>query len=284
MSVFLIDRREPELVRRIDALQTELARLPETSSVESSFEPRMPTAWKIPRGSRAESVHVWRQPPKGPAKGAAGVWVSATKTQHLPLGRAASTWWWLPPVIWPNEEKDFADILEIILKRGGKRFVLNAPWQTALMGRKRREMELWAGPFANVANPLAFQTLRDMGFDGAYVSTELSGQELLGLPRQSPLPLGIVTHGLWPLGISRTLTQDLKSCEPLQSPKGETAFTTRYGQNYWIYPNWELDLREKEEELARAGYRHLVHLREPFPKHIERKERGCVFNWDIGIL
>lgn len=284
MSVFLIDRREPELSSRIAALDAELRRIPEVEAPESGFEPSRPKAYKAPRGTRAESVHIWRQPPKGPAKGAAGVWVSATKTQHLPLGRAASTWWWLPPVIWPNEEKDFADILEIILKRGGKRFVLNAPWQTGLIGRKRREMELWAGPFCNVASPLALEKLQSMGFDGAVVSPELSGEEIMALPRQSPLPLGIVTAGLWPLGISRTMSQDVKACEPLSSPKGEVCFMTRYGQNFWIYPNWELDLTAKEEDLSRAGYLHLVHLREPMPKSVERNERGCVFNWEIGVL
>ncbi|GFK96068.1 putative protease YdcP [Fundidesulfovibrio magnetotacticus] len=284
MSVFLIDRREPELMRRIQGLEDKLRKLPDAPAPESTFEPVMPKPFKLARGVKPESVHIWRQPPKGPAKGAAGVWVSATKTQHLPLGRAASTWWWLPPVVWPNEEKDFLDILEIILKRGGKRFVLNAPWQLGLMGRKRREMLLWSGPFANVTNVLALGKLRDMGFDGAVVSPELSGAELLALPKQSPLPLGIVTHGLWPLGVSRTMTQDVKSCEPIVSPKGEICFVTRYGQNFWIYPNWEMDLREKEEELARAGYVQLIHLREPMPASIERKERGGVFNWDIGVL
>jgi putative protease len=284
MNVFLIDRREPDLVRRVEALEAELRRIPELEAPESSFEPAAPKPAKLPRGARAESIHVWRQPPKGPAKGAAGVWVSATKTQHLPLGRAASTWWWLPPVIWPNEEKDFADILEIILKRGGKRFVLNAPWQTGLMGRKRREMELWAGPFCNIANPLALESLRKMGFDGAVVAPELSGEEYLSLPRKSPLPLGVVTHGLWPLGISRTISQDIKACEPIVSPKGEVCFMTRYGQNFWIYPNWELNLLDKEEALAKAGYLHLIHMREPMPKTVEKNERGFVFNWDIGVL
>ncbi|MBI4805896.1 MAG: U32 family peptidase [Desulfovibrio sp.] len=284
MSVFLIDRREPELVKRINALEDELLRIPEIDSVESSFEPTFAKPFRAPRGVRAESVHVWRQPPKGPAKGVAGVWVSATKTQHLPLGRAASTWWWLPPVIWPNEEKDFLDIVEIILKRGGKRFVLNAPWQIGILGRKRREMLMWAGPFCNVANPLALGKLRDMGFDGAVVSPELSGEDILHLPRVSPLPLGVVTHGLWPLGISRTMTPDVKSCEPIVSPKGEICFVTRYGQNHWMYPNWELDLSEKEETLVKAGYLQIIHMREPMPKTIERKERGGMFNWEIGII
>ncbi|WP_243310755.1 peptidase U32 family protein [Fundidesulfovibrio agrisoli] len=283
MSVFLIDRREPELMRRIEALQAQLDKIPELDSVESKYAPVMPKPYKPARGERCESVHIWRQPPKGPAKGAAGVWVSATKTQHLPLGRAASTWWWLPPVIWPNEEKDFADILEVILKRGGKRFVLNAPWQVGLL-RKRREMELWAGPFCNVSNPLALSMLKDMGFDGAIISPELSGEEVMSLPKRSPLPLGVVTFGLWPLGISRTLSQDIKSCEPLTSPKGEICFATRYGQNFWIYPNWELDLTEKEDSLCKAGFMQMIHMREPLPKGMERKDRGCVFNWDIGVL
>jgi len=284
LSVFLIDRREPELMRRINALEAQLQKIPEIVTPESSFEPKSPKPLKLPRTAHARSVHIWRQPPKGPAKGEAGVWVCAVKTQHLPLGRAASAWWWLPPVIWPNEEKDFQNILEIILKRGGKRFVLNAPWQTAILGRKRREMELWAGPFCNITSPLALAKLADMGFDGAIIGPELAGQDILRLPKLSPLPLGIVTYGLWPLGISRTMSPDVKACEPITSPKGEVAFTLRYGQNYWIYPNWELDLQNKEESLAKAGYQQLIHLREPFPKTVEKKERGGLFNWDIDVL
>ncbi|GAB6036429.1 peptidase U32 family protein [Fundidesulfovibrio butyratiphilus] len=284
MLAFLIDRREPELVTRVRALEQELDKLPDPGSIESSFEPKAPAPAKLPRGARTESIHVWRQLPSGPSRGAAGVWVSATKTQHLPLGKAGMVWWWMPPVVWPNEEKDFQDILEIILKRGGKKFVLNAPWQTALLGRKRREMELWAGPFCNTANILALDALKSLGFDGAVVSPELSGEEILGLPKKSPLPLGVVTHGYWPLGVSRTMTQEVKSCEPIASPKGEICWVTRYGQNFWIYPNWEIDLHDKEAELTKAGYLHLIHMREPLPKSILQKDRGGLFNWEVGLL
>lgn len=284
MSVFLIDRRESELTRRIDTLRSEMQLLPEPEATESAFEPRMPAIYKRPRNSRPDEIHVWRQFPKGPAKGSAGYWVSAVKTQHLPLGRANTTWWWLPPVIWPNEEKDHLDILDLILKRGGKRFVLNAPWQVGLLGRKRREMELWAGPFCNTANAAALEQLAKMGFDGAVVSPELSGDDLMALPKQSPLPLGIVTRGFWPLGITRTMAQELKTCEPITSPKGEQAWMTRYGQNYWLYPNWEVDLGDKAFDLGKAGYMHIIHMREPLPKSIEQKERGGLFNWEIDVL
>jgi putative protease len=135
-----------------------------------------------------------------------------------------------------------------------------------------------------VDNPLALHRLKSMGFDGAIIGPELSGKDILGLPNKSPLPLGIVTHGLWPLGISRTMSTDVKACEPITSPMGEVSFVTRYGQNFWIYPNWDLDLREKEELLAKVGYLQLIHLREPFPKNMEKKERGCLFNWELDVL
>ena len=78
------------------------------------------------------------------------------------------------------------------------------------------------------------------------------------------------------------MTPDVKSCEPIVSPKGEICFVTRYGQNHWMYPNWELDLSEKEELLVKVGYLQIIHMREPMPKTIERKERGGMFNWEIG--
>jgi putative protease len=284
LPVFLIDRREPELLKRLETLGKELEGIEEPPALEADFNPVMPKPAKRPRTARPECIHVWRQMPKGPAKGAAGCWVTTVKTQHLPLGRASNLWWWLPPVIWPNEEKDYFEILELILKRGGERFVLNSPWQVGLFSHKRRDMRLWAGPFCNTANALALEALGGLGFDGAVVSPELAGQDILSLPGQSPLPLGIVTNGFWPLGISRTMTQEIKSCEPVTSPKGEVCWATRYGQNYWLYPNWELDLSPQEQELAKAGYVQNIHMREPLPKSVEQNTRGCVFNWEVGLL
>jgi putative protease len=93
-----------------------------------------------------------------------------------------------------------------------------------------------------------------------------------------------VVEGAWPLGISRTISPEIKTCQPLASPKGEVCWAVRYDQNYFIYPNWRLDLFPHREALIGAGYEMFVCLREPQPKEIPVRERQGLFNWETGLL
>ncbi|MFZ5812653.1 MAG: U32 family peptidase [Thermodesulfobacteriota bacterium] len=281
--VFLIDRRSPELARILENMEAELAAVPEreAAGVEVSIKP--PKPYRPARRVAPAVVNVWRHPDLTKEKGALGVWVSLSRAHNLPLGRAKSTWWWLPPVIWPNEESEFAGLVELLLSRGAERFVANAPWQRALFPKDVKAV-LWAGPFCNIANPMALLALKSLGFSGAMVSPELSGEDLLSLPSKSPLPLGLVVEGAWPLGISRTISPEIKTCQPLASPKGEVCWAVRYDQNYFIYPNWRLDLFPHREALIGAGYEMFVCLREPQPKEIPVRERQGLFNWETGLL
>ena len=217
-------------------------------------------------------------------QGAFGVWVSTKRAQNLPLGRAAKVWWWLPPVVWPDEESEFVSLVAAIVSRGGKKFVLNAPWQTGLFPPEAKGLEYWAGPFCNIANPLALAELARVGFAGAIVSPELSGEDILALPALSPLPLGLVVRGAWPLGLSRVLSGEVKTCLPLVSPKEEGLWAVKYDRTYWIYPNWEMDLLQYREALIKAGYGLFVDLREPLPRDVPRRERTSRFNWEVGLL
>ena len=126
-----------------------------------------------------------------------GLWLSPEAVRGVPDRRQPRAWWWLPPVIFPDEEPECRSLLEIICNRGGRTFVVNAPWRVALFG-ERRDLTLWAGPFCNLANPLALESAAALGLAGAIVSPELSGDEYLMLPRHSPIPLGIVIGGNWP--------------------------------------------------------------------------------------
>ncbi|MBU1247560.1 MAG: U32 family peptidase, partial [Proteobacteria bacterium] len=113
---------------------------------------------------------------------------------------------------------------------------------------------------------------------------ELSRDEVLSLPRQSPLPLGFVTSGLWPLGISRILAEAVQTEEPYLSPHRESLFVKPYGQNNWIFPGWELDFSKERKELERAGYRIFVTLQERWPKKVHPADRTSNFNWDNQLL
>ena len=261
--VFLIDRREPGLLQKLRPLEEELAKIPERKPMPETFAATLP---KPRKAGRQEPLYisVWRHPDMHKEKGAFGVWVSTKRAHNLPLGRAGSVWWWLPPVVWPDEESEFVSLLEAMVSRGGKRFVLGAPWQTGLFPAKARKgLEFWAGPFCNVANPLALAELGRIGFAGAIVSPELSGADLLALPALSPLPLGVVARGAWPLGLSRALSGEVKTCQTVLSPKEEGLWAVKYDRTYWLYPNWEVDLSKHGQELAKAGYTLFIDLREP---------------------
>jgi putative protease len=201
-------------------------------------------------------------------------------------GPGPALWWWLPPVIWPGgrgeEEDRWRSAVAARLAEGERRFVLNAPWQLALFPDPAAA-DLWAGPFCNAANPLTLWVLKEMGFAGAVVSPELSRADYLDLGRESPLALGIVFRGHWPLCISRTLSADLKTDTAFESPRGEAAWAVSHGPNVWVYPNWIVDLRSKQDELVAAGYRLFVHLEEPLPGGVGLKDRPGLWNWDLTL-
>ena len=156
-------------------------------------------------------------------------------------------------------------------RRQARRFVLNTPWQAALF-RDLRGVDLWAGPFCNPANALALQTLAEMGFAGAFVSPELGREDYLQLPRNSPLPLGFVLSGCWPLCVSRFVADNFKVETLFCQPKDEQAWVKRYGANYWVYPDWKIDFVAFKGELQRAGYALFVHLMEVLPPEIKLKK------------
>ena len=122
-----------------------------------------------------------------------------------------------------------------------------------------------------------------MGFGGVIVSPELSREEFLMLPKQSPLPLGVVVSGYWPLAVARTLAEGFKPGQSFKSPKGEPAWVKKNGSDYWIYPNWELDLRVHKKALHKAGYTLFVNLVEPLPKGVKMKKRKGLWNWDTKL-
>lgn len=278
--VFLVDRRERELEALLSDLRDALQ--PGQETRESSF------ATTLPRPIRAKGkireMDVWRMlPARLGTKSEQAVWLLPGVERKISRHIFGRLWWWLPPVIWPDEEKNWQDCLANMVRLGARQFVLNAPWQQGLFADAGR-LELWAGPMCNVANPLALQKLADMGFAGAFVSPELNREGFLELPALSPLPLGVTVKGLYPLCVSRIRSDKLREREPLQSPKGEEFWSRTFGNLVWTFPNWELDLSEKWAELSKAGYSVLTRLHEPVPERITVKDRKGLWNWDISML
>lgn len=282
---FLIDRREPELMQLLAGMEKELAARPEPPEKEaSSFHPK---AFHAPRIEKRTELNVFRSLPRGQARGGkaaeTGIWLERSALLDTPRPVTGRIWWWLPPVLWPNEEERYRKLVAEARERGARIFVLNAPWQAGFFADKNG-LRLIGGPFCNMASAYTASQYAALGMEATFVSPELSGAELLSLPRQSPVPLGIVMGGFWPLGLTRILAEEVRLEEPILSPRGEVAFVRKIGGNHWIYPGWELDLSAHRKELEQAGYALYAALREPWPKFLEVAPRTSVFNWDQGLL
>ena len=276
--VFLTDRREKALETRM--ADVEASASPLKSICTSRFKAVRPRPAE--NRTRPMEVRVSRTPSRASGRNPVGIWLSETAAANIGKSAGIGTWIWLPPVIWPDDETRVAGLLRQCLENGARRFVLNAPWQMALFNRPEG-LNLWAGPFCNAANALCLDTLKTLGFGGAFVSPELGESDILCLCRRSPLPLGIVLSAHWPLCISRTLAEDMKLRVPFDSPRGEQAWADRHGPDYWIFPNWKLDITEKRTLLQRAGIRMFAHLDEPVPPAVTIKKRPGLWNWKIGL-
>jgi putative protease len=278
--VFLTDRRERPLAGMIAELQGSLGQSAASLNRISKFKPALPAV--VSRKPKFQEITVYRSLPKTLARGRTGLWLTSQVIKKISGPAAARIWWWLPPVIWPANERAVNDDVRAAVQSGARYFVLNAPWQTSFF-KTPQDFHLWAGPFCNLANPLALATIESMGFRGAIVSPELGSEDFLQLPQQSPIPLGIVAIGNWPLCVARSAARELQLDKPFASPKGEQAWITRYGPDYWIFPNWLLDLGEQKMALQKAGYTLFVKLMEPLPKSVKLKKRKGLWNWDTKL-
>lgn len=279
-SVFLVDRREKELKVLLANLERELGEIEKDKGPETRFSPKLPR--KAKKRSLAVELQVFREVGRRVREGAAGLWLGKDIPPGIRPQMFSKIWWWLDPAIWPSSEGDMKRSVDRILKKGGRNFVLNAPWQVGFF-QVPKSVNLWAGPFCNISNGLAVGALEKLGFSGAVVSPELGQKDFLALPKESPLPLGIVLSGHWPVCISRTLSENIDTNKPFASPKGEQAWVRKYGDNYWVYPNWKLDIRDKRSMLQMAGYALFVHLNEFVPGSVHLKKRPGMWNWDIGL-
>lgn len=282
--VFLIDRREPELMRLVGEWQKRLdackGKKPQPEDftfamprpVRSRKRPDMVLRSSLPTGtetrrSRDTVVALWLSP-KSVRE------VSRTVTPNMA--------WWLPPVIWPNEIDLWGRIINEACRNGARHFVCNAPWQARLF--EGRDADLVAGPFCNAANAFSLAAFAKLGFSAAFVSPELTRADFLALPAQSPLPLGVVLAGYWPMGIARHEPTGIKDDSPFHSPKGEGFWIRKYGQNTWVYPTWPLDISAHRPELVAAGYSFFARMEEYPPKGAEPGSRPGLFNWEGDLL
>ena len=278
--VFLTDRKAPAMVDKIASLKAELDRIKAPNQKPLSIRLKKPIT-AIRKWALIDEF-VFRKKPVRMKSGRIGCWIRPDGTDLPAKGHAKSMSWWLPPVVWPSDENEMVQSVQRILKAGGRRFVLNSPWQISLFPNIT-SLELWAGPFCNLGNEMAIETIADLRFTGAIVSPELGKQGILSMPAKCSLPLGLVIYGSWPLCISRIPPPQIKPELPFRSPKAEVGWTTQYGFDFWIYPGWRLDLKRHRKALIQAGYRFFIYLMEPIPDRVRLKKRSGLWNWDIGL-
>lgn len=280
--VYLIDRRTPELIESLKILEAELSQIEQTKirPAHENFQLPNQKKQKIKKTKPVELFLGRSKPKSAVPRSENGVWLSSRGYSVRPSPR---DWLWLDPVIFPDEENICISAVTRALKKGAKRFVLNAPWQLSLFKNPNR-LELWAGPYCNLTNSLSINMLESYGFKGAFVSPELDKDNFLSLPAHSKLPLGAVISGNWPLGVSRIISNELKLNQAFISPMGETAWASKHGNCYYIYPNWILDLKSQQKQMADAGYTVFAHIREAIPKGIKLKKRAGLWNWNLKLL
>jgi putative protease len=278
--VFLIDRREPILAEKIEALEQQLG--PDKGPLDqaSSFSLRLSPG--SPKKPHVRFMHVLRKPGPRMRKTSLALWLDLERSIEPNLDEPVHTWWWLPPVIWPDDESRWRELVGLRLRAGARRFVLNAPWQLSLF-RRPSGLNLWAGPFCNIANPLAVRSFKMMGGQGVIASPELGQRDLEALAAKSVLPLGLVVSGFWPFCVSRTMAGNFKANRAFTSPKGEDGWVRHHDGLYWVYPNWQVNLRAHQDQLQRFGFRLFVHLDEPVPRDVQIKKRPGLWNWSHGL-
>jgi len=278
--VFLIDRKDPLLIKKIKALQSEL---PLYNNGQSSLfmaknhlqSPKRPLG--VFRNTM--DITVVRHIKGGSHRRQFGAWLNRKNVETLSNKMVSNIWWWLPPVIWPNNERQWEKRIASVIKLGAKRFIVNAPWQAGLFNMSKSQV--WAGPFCNISNTYEIKLLAQYKFSGIIVSPELTKADFLLIAQNSQLPLGIVISGLWPLTVSRIPPAEIRPNQPFMSPKGEMSWYCLYDdQLHWVFPNWRIDLKDIKHLLIKAGFYMFFELHEPVPKAVDIKMRPGIWNWE----
>ncbi|MFP4399823.1 MAG: U32 family peptidase [Desulfonatronovibrio sp.] len=278
LPVFLIDRQEKELLGLISDLEKQMDKHA-VKPCQSSFSYQ--TARPAKSRPKTTFLEVFRYPPKVRAN--IGMQLSLDPVIRPKLKPFKSSWYFLPPVIWPDAEEKWHELISYLQKNRAVNFVLGSPWQLGLFDQTRK-LNLWAGPFCNITNQAHLKVLKDMGFAGAVLSPELSRDDYLKLGSLASIPVGMIIQGLWPVCVSRTFAREARPIAVFESPKKEIFWTARHDENYYTFPNWEINLTGHEDELRRAGFSLFLRTKEPLPKKMELKERPGLWNWNQGLL
>jgi len=278
--VFLIDRKDPSLMEKIKAFSDQLPCIKnEQTSEFHHTNKRIISKRSLGIYRNTLDINVYRKIDGGNNRRQFGAWLSRNNVEKTSKKMISNIWWWLPPVIWPEHEKQWEKRISHVWKNGARRFVANAPWQAGFFNTSK--CKLWAGPFCNISNTNEIKLLENNKFSGVIICPELTKHDILSIPTRVELPLGIVISGFWPLSISRIPPAEIRPNQVFMSPKGEASWYSTYDDHlHWIFPNWRIDLMPFKHLLVKAGYYMFVDLRETVPKTVDIKARPGLWNWE----
>ncbi len=288
--VFLIDRKEPQLVDRIKALKTkwlEFKKNKKRSTYQDNIKGFVLHTDIRNKGSirsTKKQLSIYINPYLVKAqkrkKGQIfGVWMYDPDIDISNLSK--DSWIFIDPVIWPEDETRWKKAIRKAIKKGYRSFILNSILHLGLLDLvDLKELNLWLGPFANIANTQSIYMAKSMGFMGVILSPELGKKDYMELARTSPLPLGIFIRGIWPYTISRTIHPKLDTHTKLLSPKKEGLWIKKLGFNYYLFPDWLVDLRGETGVLKKAGFDLFLELIISVPHNIKIQKRKYLFNWN----
>ncbi len=132
-SIFLIDRREPELAEQMAEIEKAFENTEVKSVQPSKFKVNLP-AKALARFWPFE-MQVRRHPVKSKTSAEYnGAWVSK-ETDPASVPVTDHLWWWLPPVLWPENEEEIKAVVDKALKKGFRHFVINEIMYVGHFGR-----------------------------------------------------------------------------------------------------------------------------------------------------
>ena len=159
--------------------------------------------------------------------------------------------------------------------------MLGDPWQISWFDDVKK-LDIWAGPFCNLANPESVLAMAKLGVKGVIASPELGGEDYMQLADHAPILMGLPEKGWWPVSISRVVPR-LKEKTLFESPRKEGAFWVEKDGLIWTYPNWEIDFTPYRAEFEKAGYRLFIHYEEMPSEQIPVKKRPGLWNLHTGL-
>ncbi|PIE75255.1 MAG: peptidase U32 [Deltaproteobacteria bacterium] len=283
--VFLIDRKERELKDYIGSLEREYNEIIPVKTSAASYS--LPSFFRKKRKFRISDTFVKRAHDLKAVNSSQGIWIddkffNIVKNKKIFFEK--SRWFWLPPYIWPDEEKKYMEAVKLIIDMGGRNFVVNNLWHAGII-KNLKKLNVWAGPFCNIANSMAVSVFAEKGFSGAFISPELCRDDILSLPKYCELPLGLVIKGYFPFAVSAVMNEDINMDKLFTSPKKEAGFVKKHDSLYWVYPAWELDLSEYKGLFKKAGYSVFVQMHENVPADVFKTLRKTSsWNFNLKLL